>query len=207
MQTPMLAIAATVILAIAGGAVYLATVDDPAPATPPSLARLQIGDTAFGAPFELTGTDGARVTSEEVIDGPTLIYFGYTFCPDVCPLDTQILAETVEILAGQGIEVTPVFITVDPERDTPTALGAFTQAVHPELVGLTGEQAEIRAVADAYKVYFERVEMADSYVEYLVNHTAFTYLATPDGVLAVYRNGFPAEEIARDVAGLLAPAS
>ncbi|MEM9146031.1 MAG: SCO family protein [Pseudomonadota bacterium] len=174
------------------------------PDAPRSPAALAIGDTSFGGAFELTAHTGDRITDREVIDGPTLIYFGYTYCPDVCPIDAQVMAEAVEMLDQKGHDVTPVFVTVDPERDTPEELAGYAEAMHPKMLGLTGSEAEIKAVAELYKVYYDRVEMPDSAIDYLMNHTAYTYFMRPDGVAAVFRNGFPPEEMAGEVARILA---
>jgi len=144
------------------------------------------------------------VTSADLIAGPTLIYFGYTFCPDVCPVDSQIMADAVDLLAERGIEVTPVFVTVDPARDTPTELGYFVEGLHPEMVGLTGSEADVSGAADAYKVYYEKVELQDSAAGYLMNHTGYTYLMTPEkGITALFRREFPPEQIADDIEKVL----
>lgn len=95
------------------------------------------GSAAIGGPFELTDHTGRRVTDVDVIDGPTLMYFGYTFCPDVCPLDTYRNAEAVALLEERGIEVKPVFVSIDPERDTPESMAAFVGYLHEDMVGLT----------------------------------------------------------------------
>ena len=94
----------------------------------------------IGGPFELTAHTGDRVTAETVIDRPTLIYFGYTFCPDICPVDAQVMVDAVDLLAGRGIDVRPVFITVDPARDTPKELSYYAEALHPKLLALTGRR-------------------------------------------------------------------
>ena len=144
------------------------------------------------------------MTSAEVIDGPALLYFGYTFCPDVCPVDVAVIAEAVDLLARRGIEVKPVFITVDPARDTPEALAYWAEAMHPKMVALTGTPEEIAAAAKAYKVYYKKVEVEGSEADYLMNHTTFTYLVTPDGVRAVLRREASPEEMADVVAAILA---
>lgn len=201
MRPAILAVAGISMIAIAGVAGWLLLT--PAP-EPRSEAVLAIGDTAFGGPFELTAHTGERVTEKAVIDGPTLIYFGYTFCPDVCPIDAQVMVEAAEMLDEKGFDVTPVFVTIDPERDTPEALSDYAEAMHPKMLGLTGTEGEIRAVADAYKVYYSRVEMPGSAADYLMNHTAYTYFMRPDGIAAVFRNGYPPEEMAGEVARILA---
>ncbi len=115
------------------------------------------------------------------------------------------MAEAVDILAEQGIEVTPVFITVDPERDTPEALADYAGALHPRMVALTGTPDEIRAAADAYKVFYQKVEMEDSAAGYLMNHTSYFYLMTPEeGLTALFRRDVTPESLASDIARVLA---
>lgn len=198
----------TAILAISGGAILTALAASawlllaaPDPVRSPAL--IEAGGATIGGDFTLTSHTGARVTAREVIDGPTLVYFGYTFCPDICPIDVQVMVDAVEILEARGLRVRPVFVTVDPARDTPEAMAEFVAAMHPGMLGLTGTADEIRAAADAYKVYFQRVETAGSAAEYLMNHTAFTYFMLPGGVAAVFRNSYPPEEMAGEVERIL----
>lgn len=200
MQRIVLGIAALFVAGLAGAAAFLWLSEPEGPVSP---AQVNIGGADFGGPFTLTDHTGKRVSSKELIDGPTLIYFGYTFCPDICPVDVAVMASATELLAEKGIEVTPVFISVDPARDTPEQMAYYVEAMHPEMVGLTGSDAEIRAAADAYKAYYEKVELEDSAAGYLMNHTTFTYLETPEGVQAVFRNKFPPEEIASAVEEVL----
>lgn len=199
----MLALAGAVVAAVAAVTVLMLTMGEEPPSSP---ASVSIAGADIGGPFELTSHHGQRVTSAELIDGPTLIYFGYTFCPDVCPVDAAVMADAVDLLSERGIEVMPVFITVDPARDDPQALVRFVEAMHPRMVGLTGSEADIRAAADAYKVYYARGE-GTSGTDYLMNHSAFIYLVTPEGLAGVFRRGFPAEEIAGEVARILGETS
>lgn len=200
MRNAVMALAGLVFVALASAAIFLAARQPDAPVSP---AAVNISGSEIGGPFTLTDQTGKRVSSADLIDGPALIYFGYTFCPDICPVDVALMASAADLLAGQGYDVTPIFITVDPERDNPEALAYYADAMHPRMVALTGAGAEIKAVADAYKVYFERVDLADSAAGYLMNHTTFTYFVMPDGVRALFRNGFPPEEIASEVARIL----
>lgn len=201
MRIPMLAIAATLVIGIAGGGAYLALLG---PGQHMSPAMLNSKGADIGGPFELTAHTGERMTHAQVIDRPTLIYFGYTYCPDICPIDVQIMADAVQILDEKGIEVRPVFVTIDPERDTPEELSDYAEAMHPKMLALTGTTEEIRAAADAYKVFYQRVDVPDSAAGYLMNHTGFTYLMTPQkGVTAVFRRDFPPEQIASDIAAVL----
>lgn len=201
MRNLVMALAGAVFVALAAAAIFLALKQpDDAPLSP---AAVNVAGSGIGGPFELTDQHGNRVASAGLIDGPTLIYFGYTFCPDICPVDTAVMASAVDLLAGQGFAVKPVFITVDPARDTPEALGYYAEAVHPGLVALTGTEDEIKAAATAYKVYYERVNVEGSAADYLMNHSAFTYFMMPDGIRAVFRNGYPPEEMAGEIARIL----
>ena len=158
-----------------------------------------------GGPFDLVDAAGRRMTEDEVLERPAIVYFGYTFCPDICPIDTQIMVEAVDILEKYGIDVRPVFITVDPARDTPQELAYYAEAMHPKMLALTGSEEDIRAAADAYKVFYNKVEMGGSATEYLMEHTGFTYLMTPEhGLAAVFRRDFPPEQIAADIQKVLA---
>lgn len=142
------------------------------------------GSAAIGGPFELVNSAGETVTETDVIDGPTLVYFGYTFCPDVCPFDTARNALAVDILDERGYDVTPVFISIDPERDTPEVVGDFAANIHPKMIGLTGTPEQVRAASRAYKTFYARGEGDDDY--YLVDHSTFTYLMFPETGLATY---------------------
>ena len=156
----------------------------------------------IGGPFEMTRvSDGARVTASEVIDRPTLIYFGYTFCPDFCPLDAAFMAETARLLdAEHDIAINTVFVTIDPARDTRETLRAFTKNMHPEMIGLRGSGEELGEAARAYRVYYARAGEADD-PHYLMDHTTFTYLMAPDvGFLDFFRHGTAPEDMAERVA-------
>ncbi|MEX0968832.1 MAG: SCO family protein [Paracoccaceae bacterium] len=158
-----------------------------------------VGREQIGGPFSLIDTTGSRVSEAEVIDGLTLIYFGYTFCPDVCPFDLSRNAEAVAQLEEAGIMVKPVFITIDPARDTPQEMAKFTEYMHPRMVGLTGTQAEIDAVTLAYRAYSSKQANTDEGGEdlYLMDHSVFSYLMHPDeGLLQVFGRAERAEELA-----------
>jgi len=129
----------------------------------------------IGGPFELINTKGETVTERDVITEPSLIYFGFTYCPDVCHLDNARNVEAVEILAEQDLSVTPVFITIDPERDTPEVMDDYTFYMDEKMVGLTGTQEQIDAVSKAYRTYY-RVHKEDGSENYTIDHSTFTYL-------------------------------
>jgi len=200
MRNAVMALAGLVFIGLAAAAMFLALKQPEGPVSP---AAVNIAGSKIGGPFTLTDHTGARVTSAGLIDGPTLIYFGYTFCPDVCPVDVAVMASAVDLLAGQGIDVTPVFVTIDPARDTPEALAYFAEAMHPKMVALTGTEAEVKAAADAYRVYYDRVDPEDSAAGYQMSHSTFTYFAMPDGLKALFRSGFPPEEMVGEIARIL----
>jgi protein SCO1 len=137
------------------------------------------GGGEIGGPFTLVSETGETVTDADVITEPTLLYFGYTFCPDVCPLDTVRNAEAVDILEADGHSVQPAMISVDPERDTPEVMAAFTDNVHERMLGLTGTPEQTDAAARAYRVFY-RINRDGDDPYYLVDHSAFTYLVLPD---------------------------
>lgn len=167
----------------------------------------QTGGADIGGPFTLVDSSGAEVTDAQVLTKPTLVYFGYTFCPDVCPLDMSRNAEVVDILEEQGQDVNIIFITVDPLRDTPQAVGDFAANIHPHAIGLTGSEAQVAAAAKAYRVYFKKQEGGDPDY-YLVDHSAFTYLMLPGiGFADFYKHAAPADEVARGVGCFLEAAS
>lgn len=153
----------------------------------------------LGGAFSLTDHTGRQVTDAEVITGPTLIYFGYTYCPDICPFDVARMAEATDILAERGVEVTPLFITIDPARDDVATLRPFVEGHHPKMIGLTGSEEEVAAAARAWRVY--RAKSGDEARDYLMDHSTFTYLAAPGhGFLDVFRRDLSSEEVAERTA-------
>lgn len=201
MQRAMIAMAGIVAVAVmAAAAFFMLSPRDGGPVSP---AAVNVAGAEIGGPFALVDHTGRAVTDADVITGPTLVYFGYTFCPDICPIDVQLMVDAVDVLAERGIEVRPVFVTIDPARDTPEALAPFVEAMHPKMVGLTGDEAAIKVAADAYKVFYSRVDVEGSAAGYLMNHTGFTYFMMPDGIAALFRRGFPAEEMAGEIERVL----
>ncbi len=153
------------------------------------------GAGAIGGPFELVDHTGQTVTDADFADRPVLIYFGYTFCPDVCPLDTARNAQAVDLLAERGYDVQPVFISVDHERDTQEALAEFVRFMHPEMVGLTGSEEQLREAARAYRVYYAVHESDDDF--YLIDHSTFSYFLLPGhGFVDIIRRDQSPEQVA-----------
>jgi protein SCO1/2 len=156
------------------------------------------GSTLGGA-FRLIDQDGRPVTDADFKGKYRLVYFGYTFCPDVCPTDVAYLAKGLKAYEAsrpaRAARVQPIFITVDPERDDPAALKAFVSAFHPRLIGLTGTRAQIDAAKKAYGIYAKKVETSDP-GNYLVDHFAVFYLFGPDGApIAFLPHGSSAAEV------------
>lgn len=159
-----------------------------------------VGGGSVGGPFTLTDENDKRVTEKDVLTGPSLVYFGYTFCPDICPTDTARNAEAADALEEMGYEVTPVFISVDPHRDTPEVLKEWTDYIHPRMIGLTGTPEEIAAVAKEYRTYYKVPENpADDL--YTVDHMTQTYLMLPQyGFVDFFTRDATPEEIAKRTA-------
>jgi protein SCO1/2 len=162
----------------------------------------QIAGGDIGGPFTLVNAQGQTVTDAEVLAKPALVYFGYTFCPDVCPFDMARNVEAVDILAERGLEVTPVFISIDPERDTPEALADYAANMHPNLIALTGSAEQVQAASRAYKTYYRKQPSEDEF--YLVDHSTFTYLMLPGtGFVDFFRREITSEQMAESVACFL----
>lgn len=158
------------------------------------------GTQALGGPFVLTDETGARVTDAQVFDRPTIFYMGYTFCPDVCPLDAARNVAAVDLLKGRGLDVKPIFMSVDPARDTPERLRDFTDGLHPDLVGLTGTVKEVTAVSKSWRGYFKLNDETDKQ-NYLVDHTTQSYLVLPGhGTVEFFGRDVSPERMADTVA-------
>lgn len=168
------------------------------------------GAGQIGGPFELVDETGKTVTDRDVITGPTLIYFGYTFCPDVCPMDMARNVEAVEKLAAKGKVVKPVFITVDPVRDTPEQLADFTDYLSPTLLGLSGSAAQVKAASQAYRTYY-KINPPEDPAEpdyYLVDHSTFSYLMFPGkGLADFFRRDLSADQLAEKMSCFIDAAS
>jgi len=139
---------------------------------------------SMGGPFTLTDQNGRRVSDRDFAGKYRLIYFGYTFCPDVCPVDMQVIGAGLRRFEAEdgarAARVQPIFISVDPARDTPAVLRQFVAAFHPRMIGLTGSEAEIAQVAREYRIYYARGE-ASAGAGYMVNHTRMAVLYGPEG--------------------------
>lgn len=139
-----------------------------------------VGGAAIGGDFSLISESGETVTRDDVITKPTLVYFGYTYCPDFCPQDAANMARAADLLEEQGIDIGLLFISIDPERDTPEVLKDYTDSFHNKMIGLTGAPEQVDQAAKAYKVYYAKNE-DPAYTEYLMAHSTFTYLVDKAG--------------------------
>lgn len=168
-----IAAAAVLALVVAGAATWFLLT----PATRPMAG----GEALVGGPFTLTDQHGAAVTERDFAGRYMLIYFGYTYCPDFCPMSLSNMTQALDLLPPEQAEqVVPIFITVDPERDTVAQLAEYAPLFHPRLVALTGSPAATKAAAQAYRVYFAKAGDDDSDA-YLMDHSTFIYLMGPDG--------------------------
>ena len=170
----------------------------------PSAGGIQLAQgVALGGPFSLTDHTGRAVTERDFAGRPLLVYFGFTYCPDVCPTELGTIAAALDLLGEAGERVTPILITIDPERDTPEALANYVALFHPRLVGLTGTAEQVAQVARAYRVYYAKVHPRDS-TQYLMDHSSFIYLVGPDGrVRSLFRPQTSPEAIAAAVTAQL----
>lgn len=159
----------------------------------------------IGGPYALTNQDGVAVTDKTYLGKPLLMYFGFTSCPDVCPTDLvrmQRIVRRVEALGGPSI--TPVFVTVDPERDTPMRMKDYTEAFGRDFVGLTGTPAQIAQIAEAYHVYYKKVPYGDR-GHYTMDHSSFAFLVDRKGrYVDHFGRQADEEQVAQQVVALIA---
>lgn len=155
---------------------------------------------ALGGPFSLTDQSGKPVTERDYAGGWMLIYFGYSFCPDICPTELGTMAAALDQLGPAGAKVAPVFITVDPQRDTPAHLADYVSRFHPRMQGLTGTPEQVAEAARRFRVYYAKVQRPEM-TDYLMDHSSFIYLVGPDAkVRTLFRPEQSPEAIAAAIA-------
>ena len=159
-----------------------------------------------GGRFILRDQNNRVVTDQDFAGKYMLVYFGYTYCPDICPTSLQIIGHAMDLLGKEGDVIQPVFITVDPERDTPSVLRDYVAAFHPRLIGLTGSKAAIQSVAKKYRVRFAKVaEKGAINDDYLIDHTAAVFLMGPDGrYITRFTHNTTAKQMAKKLRELIA---
>lgn len=156
----------------------------------------------IGGEFELVNHNNEIVTDKDFLGKYMIVYFGYTYCPDVCPMDLQIMADALNHLEAEDLAMlNPVFVTVDPERDTTEVMAEYTSYFHEDLIGLTGTLDQIDTIKKAYRVYAAK---ADDSEDYLVDHTSYTYLMDKEGkLLQHFNHGEDPEAMAAKMATLI----
>ncbi len=139
------------------------------------------GKALIGGAYQLTDHTGQLVHHSDFHGKYQLVYFGFTYCPDICPTTLMIISNALNNIGALAEEVTPVFITVDPERDNVDVMAQYVSNFHEKLIGLTGTAEDIKTAADAYKVYYNKVPMKDSATDYVVDHSGFLYFMDRQG--------------------------
>ena len=177
--------AKSIVVGIAGAALGLAAaialLPDLRERLLPSVGQQVTGKALIGGAFTLTDNTGKHVTDQDFHGKYTLVFFGFTSCPDICPAGLQLIAGALQKLGTKAQLITPIFISVDPQRDTPEKLAAYVKNFDPRLVGLTGTPEEIAAVAKAYKVYYAKVPSKERPDNYTMDHTSIIYVMDPKG--------------------------
>ncbi|NMJ43416.1 SCO family protein [Roseomonas sp. JC162] len=170
----------------------------------PSAGGVQLAQgVSLGGPFTLVDQTGRTVTERDFAGRPLLVYFGFTYCPDVCPTELGTIVAALDAMGPAGERVTPVFISIDPERDTPAAMADYVSRFHPRMIGLTGSAEQVAQAARAYRVYYAKARSRDT-TEYTMDHSSFIYLVGPDGrVRSLFRPETTPEAIAAAVSAQL----
>jgi cytochrome oxidase Cu insertion factor (SCO1/SenC/PrrC family) len=165
----------------------------------PGLGKTVItGQATVGGPFRLTDQAGKTVTNADFRGRYMLIYFGYSFCPDVCPTTLGVMAQALEKMGTDSARIVPIFITVDPSRDTPKVLADYMKAFGPQFVGLTGSDAEIKAAEKEYRVYAARRPLPNG--NYGMDHSSVMYLMGPTGkMVSFYDEAISPDDLAKDL--------
>jgi protein SCO1 len=161
---------------------------------------------SVGGPFTLTANDGSTVTDQTYRGKWLLIYFGYTYCPDACPTSLNEISQAMAKLGAKADQIQPLFITIDPERDTPETMANYVRAFDPRIIGLTGTPAQIAQVAKEFQVYYERHKTDDG--SYLMDHTSLVYVMNPRGqFVRLFPGDMSGDRMAQYLAELMSPTS
>jgi cytochrome oxidase Cu insertion factor (SCO1/SenC/PrrC family) len=139
------------------------------------------GTALVGGPFVMVNHKGEAVTERTYLGKPMLLFFGFTYCPDVCPTELQVMAAALTELGKTGQDIQPIFVTVDPERDTPDVMAAYVSNFGDRFIGLTGTPTQVAEMAQVYKVFYAKVENKDDPKNYQMDHSAIIYLMGSDG--------------------------
>ncbi|MEL7544388.1 MAG: SCO family protein [Pseudomonadota bacterium] len=203
MSLRIVAIILSAFLVGAGGAILLSGVGTGGGITS-SGATKTTGKALIGGPFEMVSHEGNEVTHEELLGRHTLMFFGFTHCPDICPASLQVTSEALELLGDTAKSVQPVFVTVDPARDTPQVLKSYLEDFDDRILGLTGTQEQTNTIAKAYRIYHARVADPNSEGGYTVDHSAYLYLMSPEGeYIKHFQPAVQAEELVKGLKAAL----
>jgi protein SCO1/2 len=165
----------------------------------PGRGPISSGAALIGGPFALTAHSGKRVSDKDFRGKYMLISFGYTYCPDVCPTELQVISAALDQMGDKAKDIQPLFVSIDPERDSAEALSYYMKNFHPSYLGLTGSEEEIRRVAKAYRVYYAKANSSGAN-DYLMDHTSIIYLMDKQGTfLKHFSYGTDAKALARDI--------
>jgi cytochrome oxidase Cu insertion factor (SCO1/SenC/PrrC family) len=157
----------------------------------------QVAPVDIGGPFTLTDQTGATRNAEDFRGKLMLVYFGYTYCPDACPTALQDMSQAIDLLGAKGDAVQPIFITIDPARDTVEQMKLYAENFHPRLIALTGTPEQIAAAARGYRVYYQKGHAASGSTDYLMDHSSYIYLMGRDGrYVSHFSPGITAQQIA-----------
>lgn len=165
--------AVTVLIAVAIGVYALMS--------SPQHGQRSFGEALVGGPFTMVNQKGETVSEKSFAGKPMLLFFGYTYCPDVCPTELQVMAEALRQLGDKASDIQPILVSIDPARDTPQVLADYVANFGPQFVGLTGTPDQVKAMADAYRVFYAKVENKDDPQAYLMDHSSIIYLMGADG--------------------------
>ncbi len=163
----------------------------------PSKGPIGSGTALIGGPFTMINQKSETVTEKDFLGRYTIYFFGYTFCPDVCPTELQVLSAALKELGPDAAKITPVFVSIDPERDTPKIIGEYVANFHPRFVGLTGTPEQLASMARAFHVYYKKVANEKDSQNYGMDHPSILYLMGPDGKFAKH---FPYTTDAKNLA-------
>jgi cytochrome oxidase Cu insertion factor (SCO1/SenC/PrrC family) len=184
-------------LVFAGSAFYFAN---------PSHKPYGTGTALVGGPFTLTDQTGKRVTEKDFLGSYMLVFFGYTYCPDVCPTELQVMSAALDSLGSKADRIQPIFITIDPQRDTPEVMKQYVANFYPRLIGLTGSPEEIATAAKAYRVYYSKVAGKSGADDYLMDHSSIVYLMDTKGTfLKHFTYTTDVAELAKAIEAAVAP--
>ncbi len=146
------------------------------------------GTALVGGPFTMLNQKGETVTEKNFVGKYMLVFFGYTYCPDVCPTTLQVMGKALDKIGAKAAKITPVFVSIDPGRDDVATMKNYVEAVDPRLTGLTGSPQQVSAMSGAYRVYYAKVEDAKRPADYLMDHSSLIFLMAPDGAYLKHFN-------------------